>query len=207
MNSRASRRHRDGHRLQSLPLDSPETIGKRAVGSLLIGVAILPILAIDLYFEQATPRLLTLAVLDELAHVLTAVIVLVAASQWVNRWTVAGFLAGTVLIDIDHIPLLLSTTDFSAVEGRPATHSVFTILILLIPLLSRLIRNSTLRYIVVGLSAGVAVHLIRDLATGGVPLYWPISGATVEIEYTGYVIACMLLGLIPAFRANLGRRR
>jgi membrane-bound metal-dependent hydrolase YbcI (DUF457 family) len=182
-----------------------KTIGTRTAGSALIFFSLIPILAIDLYFELFTPGWFVIAILDETAHILTSFIFLIIASQWVNRWIVLSVLAGTILIDVDHIPLLLSTTDFSSIENRPVTHSVLPVLLLILPLAFRRCRDGVTGYVFLGLVAGVVIHLFRDLATGGIPLLWPFASGTFEIRYFVYVLTCVLLGLIPLVRSMSGR--
>ena len=48
----------------------------------------------------------------------------------------------------------------------------------------------------IGLAAwfGVATHLLRDLATGGVPLWWPVSPRRVAAPYALYA-ALLLVGV------------
>jgi len=49
-----------------------------------------------------------------------------------------------------------------------------------------------------GLAFGISAHLLRDLATGpGVPLFWPLSGAAVELPYVAFVAALLAAALSP----------
>jgi inner membrane protein len=178
-------------------------IGLRSAGTVVSLSCLVPILAIDYFFEHTSPNLLTLAILDHLAHVLTALIVMIAISRYFDHWYGVGILIGTVVIDVDHIPLLLETTDFTSVEGRPATHSAVTLLVLLaIVIVTRKRRLSLLSSVIAGIVIGVAAHFFRDMATGGIPLFWPISDSSIEVRYAGYIAALVIVAAIPLLRSR-----
>jgi len=142
------------------------------------------------------------ALLDEPAHLMTAWIVLAAAgSQRVRR--VAGWaLLGAVAIDLDHVLLYLGWWHVAPDGGRPFTHSLATVVVLLATAAAPAVRIPAL-----GLAVGVVLHLFRDLGTGpGVPLWWPLSGHSVTIPYRAYV-AVLTLATIVAVAAALRRRR
>lgn len=157
------------------------------------------IFAADYYFEIASPSLIVVAALDETAHIATALIFLVGFWRVVNLWLAAGWLAGAVLIDLDHLPAV-AAWGLAIIEAeRPATHSLATILIVagVAAVLPRHGRSSA---VVFGASLGLATHLLRDLATGGVPLLWPVDGEAIEISYWGYAIAIIAGALYPLVR-------
>jgi hypothetical protein len=144
------------------------------------------IFVVDYYFENASPPLLVVAVLDEIAHLGTALILLIGLGRVsLSPFTVAC-LVGAVLIDVDHLPAMLSPDVSLIEEERPVTHSVIWVAVLLI---SSTGLTGQWRSVVVGLSLGILTHLVRDMATGGVPLFWPVSDNIVEIPYWTYAIA------------------
>lgn len=122
--------------------------------------------------------------LDESAHLLTALVLLAALLPARLRHLLPWALLGIVAIDVDHLPLYFWGVGAAAGSGRPVTHSLLTIAVLLggAALLRRL------RAPLAGLAVGVALHLVRDLATGpGVPLLWPLSDTAVTAPYAGYL--------------------
>ena len=150
--------------------------------------------------QQAWPTAI-LAIFDELAHLLTAALVLalLPRSIIVRLWP--WTLVGSVVIDIDHLPLYIFAPAFS-VGGRPPTHSLITVL----TLLAVAVGVHALRVPFAGLSVGVCLHFMRDVATGpGVPLLWPMVPTSVLVPYQFYLGAvgvAALLGTWAVFRQS-----
>jgi membrane-bound metal-dependent hydrolase YbcI (DUF457 family) len=121
-------------------------------------------------------------VLDETAHLGTGLVVLAALAPRSPRFE-AGLLAGSVLIDVDHIPDMLGSRVLRAKRMRPVPHSVATLLAI------------ATRPRLDGVLVGVTAHLARDLATGtnGVPLLWPFSRRPFELPYALYASALVTL--------------
>jgi inner membrane protein len=145
------------------------------------------ILLLDLA-QQARPWSVPVtALLDEPAHLMTAGLVLLACLPW-RGGAVAGWaLAGSVLIDLDHVPLYLWGALTVDGYGRPVTHSLATVLVLA---LAGLAGRGRLGTALCGLSLGVGLHLLRDVATGpGVHLWWPVDLHSVLLPYWAYVVA------------------
>ncbi|MCW2608359.1 MAG: rane-bound metal-dependent hydrolase [Frankiales bacterium] len=146
-------------------------------------VLLLLVLLLDLVVALVDPPLWLLGLLDEPAHLATAGLVLLAAGVVDSRALLV--LAGSVGIDADHVPLYLGVPHVEAAGGRPLTHSLLTLAVLLLLGL----RWPALRW----LAAGVALHLLRDVATGpGLPLLWP-ADVVVLLPYALY--AAVLAGL------------
>jgi inner membrane protein len=126
-----------------------------------------------------------LGLVDEIGHLATAWALLVAVLPHSSRPLVPWALLGAVLIDVDHVPLYVwGVGTASGSQGRPITHSMTVVLVLLV--LSRLLGR--LRTPLSGLALGVALHLVRDVSTGpGAPLFWPIAGTSVRAPYSFYV--------------------
>ncbi len=146
-------------------------------------VLLLLVLVLDAVTALTDPPLSLLGLLDEPAHLATAGLALLAAGVVDRRalWV----LAGSVGIDADHVPLYLGVPHVEAAGGRPFTHCLLTVVVLLLAGL----RWPVLRL----LAAGVGLHLVRDVATGpGVPLLWPHDVA-VLLPYALYAAALVVL--------------
>jgi inner membrane protein len=138
---------------------------------------------------------------DGVAHLLTAWLFLAAVPNVVARF--AGWvLVGAVVIDLDHVPLYVWHMGAVTQDGRPVSHSLVTILVLLA--LAGVDRR--LRTPLLGLALGVALHLVRDVATGpGIPLAWPVSAANVRVPYAVYVAAITGLALAATWSRTAAR--
>lgn len=147
---------------------------------------LLVILAVDALISARQWPIPILGALDETAHVVTAIVVL-AVFGWSSaavRMTCWALL-GSVLIDIDHLPLYTFAPQFS-VGGRPPTHSLVTIVTLVAA--AGAIRRW--RGPLLGLALGLVLHFARDVATGyGVPLLFPASPIGIRIPYWTYAAA------------------
>ena len=165
---------------------TPPLIARRPLWLLLTPIAI----AADDAVRASRPwGVAAVAMLDEPAHLATAaVIVLSGAQTWRRRHDVTfrrALFAAAVLIDLDHVPLYAGVRAFDA-GSRPPTHSLASVVALLAASVIDRRRSSLWR----GCGAGVALHLVRDIATGpGVPLVWPISAAPVRVPYVAYLAA------------------
>jgi inner membrane protein len=148
--------------------------------------AIALILAIDGPLAWQQQPLLLAGLADETAHLLTAAILLAPIALNLPSAFLGAALAGSVLIDIDHLPLLAGSDVLTRETNRPVTHSLLTIGVLA---LLALVPWSLWRWIGAGLVAGVAAHLTRDLAStsAGVPLLWPLSDHNFTVPYAVYV--------------------
>ena len=131
------------------------------------------------------------AIWDELMHAGTAAIFLFAVyALFQQRRTamkpfIVATLAASVLIDLDHVPGSLGLTFLQSSTGRPHTHSLMTILIIaaLATLVSR-----WYRVVLLGVTFGITAHLFRDMATGGVSLWWPVDLRRVACPYDYYLL-------------------
>ena len=125
---------------------------------------------------------------DELAHLGTGLVVLAA---WPGgRAYEKGLLAGSILLDVDHVPELVGVGHLRTSGLRPFPHSAATVSALALARHSRRLRHGP-RDALAGGIAGVVAHLVRDLATGtnAVPLLWPLSRRPVTIRYRTYAAA------------------
>ena len=164
--------------------------------------ALTAVLALDAVVVRNWP-LPVLGLFDEIGHLATAWVLLVALLPDRYRSLVPWALLGAVLIDVDHVPLYVWDVGTAAdPQGRPITHSLTFVLVLLA--LSRL--HGRLRTPLSGLALGVLFHLVRDVATGpGAPLFWPFSGTSVLAPYSLYVGLLCLAAAWAVLRS--GRRQ
>jgi inner membrane protein len=136
------------------------------------------------------------AALDWTGHLATSGLVLLTVQRLGARLplrTVYVALASSVAIDLDHLPLYAGVPHVAAAGGRPFTHCLLTLLLLVaVAAVSR-------RRVVLAMAAGVGMHLLRDLATGGpVPLLWPADVA-VAVPYVAYLLVLLVLAAAVAW--------
>jgi inner membrane protein len=139
--------------------------------------------------------------LDEIAHFLTALLLL----QWLPARQRARFagpaLFASVAIDIDHVPQYLGYHFLTAGTPRPYAHSLLTIVVLL-ALALRLRRR---RRLFAALALGVVLHFFRDLGEGAgsaVALLWPLSSHGYSYPHGAY-LAVMVGAAVAAIGAGL----
>ena len=177
-------------------------------GSITIAPAALPaalavVLAADVLILRRRSRLVA-GLIDETAHLATGVIALGAARSPVGRRFAAGLVAGSVLLDIDHLPELAGSDWLRPGRARPRPHALVTPLAGVIAALAlhRPGRVSQPRSdAALGAVAGLGSHLLRDLGTGGgVALLWPVSRKVLRIPYAAYL--AVLVALVRRRRAR-----
>jgi membrane-bound metal-dependent hydrolase YbcI (DUF457 family) len=163
------------------------------------------VVSIDLLWSllEGSTGALAYGLVDEPAHLATCAIVLLCAVALSGRRPAAAFLAGalaaSVLIDLDHLPGYLGSQALEGTLPRPYTHSAATVLVL--AALGLAARRRDLRALGLGVALGVSAHLLRDLATGpGVSLLWPVSEVPIRMPYAVYAGA--LVTMILAVNAR-----
>jgi LexA-binding, inner membrane-associated putative hydrolase len=148
--------------------------GARAVTGVAIALpAAAVIVAADRELARSDISLFRRALLDESAHIATAVLAVLPLRAHVNRQFVLGAIAGAVALDVDHVPGHLGITR----KRRPGTHSLT--MLVAVGVLASATRSPVARSRMGGACVGLASHLLRDLYTGGVPLLWPITSRKV----------------------------
>ena len=140
---------------------------------------------------------------DEPAHLATALLLLIALIAVHESPPASGFVLGalvaSVVIDLDHLPGYLGWDGLIGDLPRPFTHSLFTVGCLVG---AGVVLHAEHRAYALGAAFGVAAHLFRDSATGpGLPLFWPLSAGTVQVAYVVFVI-----GLATAVAVVLARQ-
>jgi inner membrane protein len=156
-------------------------------------------------YQRAGVAIARQAPLDWIDHVLTTLFIAWAAGRLFERdWLVPAVIA-SVVIDADHIPQRLGSYILTAGTARPVTHSLATIVVLMLLSLPR----SRWRPLMVGAAIGVASHLWRDLAEprgAGVPLLWPLSDETITTPALLYLASIGALAVIALAQAWRGAR-
>jgi inner membrane protein len=136
----------------------------------------------DYVIHRRTRRWLLIGVFDEPAHLATGVLVLLNLPPQ-SRRAAAALLAGSLAIDVDHLPLALAEEQPTGEDSRPLTHT------LLVPVLLAAVGQREL-------ALGVCAHYARDLVSGpGVPLLWPLTRRELSLPYPIYALAAILLAL------------
>jgi membrane-bound metal-dependent hydrolase YbcI (DUF457 family) len=138
-----------------------------------LAIACLATIAVaDYVILRRLPRWHAIALLDHPAHVATAALI---------GGTDRVYLAGSLLPDVDHIPM--AVRDPRVGEARPNTHSI-----LVIAAAATVSRR---------LAAGAAAHFVRDLAMDpGVPLLWPLSSRGFRVPYAAYAAALIATAVL-----------
>ena len=143
----------------------------RVVPPLAVGL----ILVIDRRIWTDEIPLTVKAGADETAHLATTACLLSLIGDERSRAFYAGAALGSVALDVDHVPMYAAG---DARTYRPKTHS-FPAVVLVAAVAARV--RGRRRAILQGVTFGLVSHLLRDLLTGGAPLFWPLSGRVVTI--------------------------
>lgn len=151
----------------------------------------------DWVIRRRRPRWIVSGLFDEPAHVATAGLVLLNLPARSGRWT-GAFLLGSVLPDVDHVPLALSRVHPDIDDPRPVTHCLLAIAPLA---LSGVVTGEPAREYSAGATAGALTHFARDLAVGtGVALLRPLDGRSLKMPYPVYAAAVVALAARAARR-------
>ena len=155
-------------------------------------------------------RITLLVLLDWPAHMATGAVAVVALIAWRSSITRAFWfstIVASVAIDLDHLGVLLPrwmgwwNLNIPEEEVWPL-HNLTTCAILwggVVGLQGQW--KSAAR----GAAFGVAVHLVRDAATGGLFPLWPAVAWKASLPYSGYAAALLLSAILTSRSA--ARRR
>ena len=170
--------------MDRLPRAARWTLGsKRARARVWLAAGL--VFAMDALFWRFDPPRAVAAVMDESAHAATALLLLDLARLPPSEPVLVGTLLGAVVIDVDHIPSEVGWDILTKGTRRPYSHSLFT---LGESVLLAFARTAPWRTVALSAAFGLMTHLLRDMATGGVPLYWPLARRSVTIPYAVYAI-------------------
>lgn len=168
-------------RALSNEIRSPHTVHERRgiAAAVSFGLAALAFDQLCAYFKRTEMKHQE-ALADGAAHIATAFAVAVPASPFVGnpRRFVATAVASAVAIDLDHVIAARSTRllPCMSMPHRPASHSVVTIGA--VSYLAERVWPGTQTDL--GIVLGLGSHLLRDLATGGAPLFIPKRIVAIE---------------------------
>jgi hypothetical protein len=133
----------------------------------------------DYVIQRKKPSWILVGMFDHPAHVATAVLILLNLPERDPGWTKA-YLAGSLLPDLDHIPLVLRPVKPSLDDPRPVSHCLLAV--------------APFAAVSKAAAAGMLAHFARDVGVGtGVPLLWPATRRSFRIPYAGYAAACLIL--------------
>jgi uncharacterized protein YjbJ (UPF0337 family) len=178
----------------------PGLTRRRAVA--VVGLVAFVVLAISCFaVRHFKGNVLGLAIADEVGHLATGLLVLLALAPQATMAFWAGLLGASVLIDLDHIPDMLGSDWLTRGTPRPYPHSLSTIVVVLV--VAALVKGR-LRSALFGVALGLAAHFVRDLAEGstGVSLLWPITPAQQRLPLAAYLVLALVLVLIAIARAG-----
>jgi inner membrane protein len=152
--------------------------------------------ALSEHFDSGS--LLVLGLLDEPAHLATAWLFLAAFLPVQARTTWLWALIGAVAIDVDHVPLYLWHVGAADPNSRPVTHSLATVVLLVV---IAAVASRRLRAPLLGVALGTVLHFVRDLAEGpGVPLLWPFDATNVTLPHGTYLLVLAVVAGAAAAR-------
>jgi membrane-bound metal-dependent hydrolase YbcI (DUF457 family) len=148
----------------------------------------------DWIILRRRPRWIVAGLFDHPAHLATAGLVLLGLERRKPAW-IAGFLGGSLLPDVDHLPLLLRERQPELDDPRPVSHCLAAVTP--VAALALCTRSPRLE----GVTAGMLAHFARDLGVGsGVPLLWPASAESLRVPYATYAGGCVALATLAAVR-------
>ena len=152
------------------------------------------------------------AFVDEPCAVATALIVLGA----ITRFRAAppdpkfgwSLLAWSVLIDIDHLPQEFGTSVLTAGTPRPYLHALWVLVLLVFAILvarywsqhAKTPMAAGTMQVLAGAAWGIAAHFLRDVATGPMSLWWPVTKGAVQEPYWCYVLELLVIVAMPPVR-------
>jgi hypothetical protein len=142
----------------------------------------------DLLLHRRKVPWLAIGIFDHPAHLATAG--LVALNVGRSRAWERGLLVGSLVPDVDHIPLALQEEHPEDGDPRPNTHTPLAVVP--VAAAASVTGSDALR----GVAVGMLTHYARDLAVGG---GLPTMGRTLRAPYPAYAVACAVLALAPAY--------
>jgi len=156
--------------------------------------------AADYTLHRHKPRWLVIGLFDHPAHLATAGLVVLNAQRRPARWT-AAFLVGSLLPDLDHLPLVLREQHPTADDPRPVSHCLLAVAPLAVAAAAT--QSERLH----GAACGMVAHYARDVGVGsGVPLLWPATSRSLRVPYPVYAAACLALAARVFTKVGPSRR-
>ena len=147
------------------------------------------------------------ALLDESAHAATGLLALAALGLQFRTSVVLAVLAGSLLIDLDHIPHAFGSHVLEHGIPRPYTHSLGTLIVVFV--IALILSDGAHRRLAVVGALALALHFFRDLAepgSAGVALLWPLSNHAFAVGYGWFAALVVILATIALARRRTGHR-
>jgi membrane-bound metal-dependent hydrolase YbcI (DUF457 family) len=192
---------------QSLSGKNPGVSGMRRRSPSLRWVAAAAVLLVlsDWTYRQVGDSVVPGGLLDEIAHLMTTLIVVWALGRRVSDRVLLLALVASVAIDADHVPGALGYGFLTQGTPRPYSHSLLSIVVVLV--IAGIWRSR--RNVLLGLALGLAIHFWRDMSESdaGVSLLWPVSNHSFMLSHAGYLTAMAVLATIAAVSARFPARR
>ncbi len=159
--------------------------------------AVAVVVVLDVAQRSSAAPVPVAVLMDAVSHLLGAyVLVCAVLPRPALRRLVTWVVVGAVAMCVVHWPLHLRDGGLADQVLPPPAPSVVTGLVLACLAVSPVLRRAAL-----GLAAGVALHLVRDAATGpGVPLLWPLTESVVLVPYPWYTGLLVVAGTVGALR-------
>jgi hypothetical protein len=138
----------------------------------------------DYVIHRKDPSWFEIGPLDHTAHLATAALLLPPGKSL--GWA-ASFMAGSLLPDLDHVPLAFQDPEVG--DPRPRSHSLLS--------LGPAALGST------STALGMLAHFARDIGVEpGLPLFWPLSGRHLKLPYAAYAAGITALATLRAARGS-----
>ena len=118
----------------------------------------------------------------------------IASRKWMpnKEWLLLGVVLGNMFPDLDNLVVAYATLaklPDPEQYHRTFTHSVFTILVMMILfyIIAALTKNEKWKNFGTGFGAGILMHMLVDLVIwfNGVPLFWPLGS---ELNFWGWFV-------------------
>jgi len=143
--------------------------------------------AADLTLRRRKPPWIVVGLFDHPAHLATGALVALNVRGRPKRWRQAC-LVGSLIADVDHIPMALRPELPTIDDPRPVSHCLLAVAP--VAAAAGLTQSERLH----GLATGMLAHYLRDVAVGsGVQLLWPLTSRSVKVPYAAYLAACLAL--------------
>lgn len=172
--------------------------GWRGLG---LGLAVPFIIRFIDQLNRAGQSLLVHGLRDEAGHLLTAYVWALGLLALRVPLRLDLVLLGGIAIDIDHLLLIAGVIEAVPGSSRPGSHSLLPLV--LVVMLASIDRRRA--WIWLSLGVGVMSHLVRDMATGSVPLLWPLPVEPVSMRYRLYAATLVIWAMIAVGAALVNR--
>jgi hypothetical protein len=178
----------------------PSEIAVRLL-AMLMAPAMVLIMGIDLRL-RGSEDILTHGIVDETAHLLTALVIFSAirALGFPVNWPMALF--GAIVADVDYLLIREGLMDHVGDTSRGLLHTLGPAL----GVIAIGLAVPPLRVVLLSLGVGMLTHVLRDSATASTSLLWPLSDHAFHLRYSVYLAVLIGFTLITTGIVALGAR-